>query len=62
MNDPLFSKSDDEGGRGGQKFRKIDDVFYERPLRTLTNARESAKAFKKAKRLEVSSMRTLVSL
>ena len=27
----LFSKNDDEGGRGGQKFRKFDDVFYERP-------------------------------
>ena len=26
----LFSKNDDEGG-GSQKFRKIDDVFYERP-------------------------------
>ena len=25
-----LSKSDDEGGRGGQK--SIDDVFYERPL------------------------------
>ena len=23
---------EDEGGRGGQKSKKIDDVFYERPL------------------------------
>ena len=29
----LFSKIDDEGGRGGQKSQKIDDVFYERPLK-----------------------------
>ena len=28
----LFSKSDDEGRRGGQKSQKIDDVFYEWPL------------------------------
>ena len=28
----LFSKSDDEGGRGCQKSQKIDDVFYEWPL------------------------------
>ena len=28
----LFSKNDDEGGRGDKKSQKIDDVFYERPL------------------------------
>ena len=28
----LFCKSDHEGG-GSQKSQKIDDVFYERPLR-----------------------------
>ena len=27
----LFSKNDYEGGSGGQKSQKIDDVFYEQP-------------------------------
>ena len=31
----IFSKNDDVGGGEGQKSQKIDDVFYERPLRII---------------------------
>ena len=33
-------------GGGGQKFQKIDDVFYERPLILLKNRAQLSKSFR----------------